>query len=97
MTLIGTYVSTFAEATHALPDGMSMNADYPFMLPKIQHTDDATITILGRYGRTATLTIQRDHDGDFATLVQSSTYEKVFHRKPTKFRLMPFRAKETSS
>ena len=94
MTLVGQYVRTFVEATHALPEGMHMSADYPFMLPKIQHADGETITILGRYGRTATLTIERDRDGDFATLAQSSTFEKIARRKPTKFRLKPFRAKD---
>jgi hypothetical protein len=96
VTLIGTYVRTFSEATHALPDGMHMNADYPFVLPKIEHADGETITIRGRYGRTATLMIERDRDGDFATLAQSSTFEKIYRRRPRKFRLKPFRAKESS-
>lgn len=94
MTLIGTYVSLFAEATHAIPEEMHMNADYPFMWSKIQHADAETVTILGRYGRTATIVIERDQRGDFATLAQSSTFEKIYRKRPTKFRFVPFRAED---
>lgn len=91
-TLVGRYVRFWAEATHALPDGMHMNADYPFMLPKITWHDGESITIVGRNGKTATVKIERDDDGEFAHIEQSSTFEKIYRRKPTRFRLMPFRA-----
>jgi hypothetical protein len=91
MTLVGKYVSTFAQATHALPDGMHMNADYPFMLPKIQSKDASTITIVGRGGQTVTATIRRNRSGEFCEIAQSSTFERMFGRQPTKFRFLPFR------
>ena len=94
MALIGKYVDTFAEATHALPDGMHMNADYPFMLPPIVSKDGKTVTIKGRDGKTATAKIMRVVGGsrEFFVLAQSSTFERLFHRKPTPFTFYPFAA-----
>lgn len=79
--MTGQYVRTFAEATHALPDGMHMNADYPFMLPRIRGINDGKITIIGDRGRTATV----------AHIEQSSSFELMSGRKPKRFRLLPFR------
>ena len=96
MTLVGKYVQTFAEATHALPQEMHMNADYPFMLPKIQEKTVTSITIVGRRQETARLAIEVDEDGDeFAYIVQSSAYERMFRCEPTRFKLLPFK-EETS-
>lgn len=92
MGVRGTYVQTFEEANYALPDGMHMNADYPFMLPKIVERAAGSITIEGRGGKRETLTIQQDAKGhEFCMLSQSSTFERLFHRPPTKFKLMPFK------
>jgi hypothetical protein len=89
---VGAYVRTFDDATHALPDGMHMNADYPFMLPKIVSRETGTITIEGRGGETKTLPIQRDANGrEFCELAQSSAFERLYHRPPTKFKLLPFK------
>ncbi len=93
-SVIGQYVQTFAEATHALPQGMHMNADYPFMLPKIVERTETTITIAGRDGARETLEIKRDRRGEFAHLKQSSTFERFMRVPPTLFRLAPF--KDTS-
>lgn len=97
MTLVGTYVKTFAEATHALPDGMHMNADYPFMLPKIVARDPGagTITIEGRGGARETLTVRTGPNGEFCTLKQSSTFERTFRRAPQVFTLRPFKDERT--
>lgn len=94
MTLSGQYVDTFAEATHALPGGMSMNADYPFMLPKIVKIEGDQITIVGKRGETATAKIRHGSREWFA-LEQSSSFEKLFHRKPTKFHFYPFKSTTT--
>lgn len=91
MTLSGKYVRTFADATHALPDGMHMNADYPFMLPRIIDRDAKTITIEGRRGQQETLPIKHDHAGEFCELHQSSSFERMMGQTPTKFRLLPFK------
>jgi hypothetical protein len=90
VTIVGKWVGTFAEATHALPIGMHMSADYPFMLPKIVGRGPGTITIQGRDG-VATLEIRTDKRGEFCTLKQSSTFERMFRRRPTAFRLEPFK------
>ena len=89
-TLIGKYVPTFAEATHALPQGMHMNADYPFMLPAIIGKDSTMITIVGRNHEMRTVRILRRKGGEYAWLEQSSTFEKLYGRKPAKFKLLPF-------
>lgn len=91
MSLIGRYVETFAEATHALPQGMHMNADYPFMLPKITAKDGKSITIVGRRGETATVPIRRDARGEYSAIAQCSSFEVIYNRKPKRFRLLPFR------
>ena len=95
MTLVGKYVRTFTEATHALPDGMSMNADYPFMLPKIVDRSTGTITIEGRGGARTVLSIQCAEGSEFCVLAQSSTFERLYRQLPTEFKLLPF--KEGSS
>lgn len=96
MTICGTYVRTFNEATHALPDRMHMNADYPFRLPKIVGREAGSITIDGRGGAKVTLSIRRDEKGyEFCELEQMSTFERLYNRPPTKFKLLPFVAGPT--
>lgn len=97
MTLCGRYVRTFAEATHALPDGMHMNADYPFMLPTISKIDGDTVTVVGRRGETATAQIKQGRLGEFFELAQSSTFERFYGRRPTTFRFLPFRDENTAA
>lgn len=58
MTVCGRYVKTFAEASHALPQGMHMNADYPFMIPAITKIEGDQVTISGSLGATETFTIE---------------------------------------
>jgi hypothetical protein len=95
VTVRGTYVRTFDDATFALPDGMHMNADYPFMLPKIVARSSGSITIEGRGGERETLKIHQDARGqEFCELVQSSTFERLYDQPPTKFKLMPFKGEE---
>ncbi len=92
MTVSGKYVNTFVEATRALPDGMHMNADYPFRLPKIVDRTAGTITIEGRRGAKKTLSIRQDRQGrEFCELEQSSSFERLCNRPPTTFKLLPFK------
>jgi hypothetical protein len=96
--VVGNYVKTFAEASHALPDGMHMNADYPLMIPRIESLDGKTIRIKAdRYPyETFEAKIQKGRDGrEFCTIAQSSTFESLFHRKPTRFRFDPFKDQNT--
>ncbi len=92
MTVSGRYVPCFQDATHALPEGMSMNADYPFMLPKIVERGDDTITIAGRGGALATAQIQKTPRGtEYVEIAQSSSFERLYGRRPTRFKLFPFK------
>lgn len=89
-TVSGRYVDTFAEATHALPDGMHMNADYPFMLPRVVSVTDGVVTI--REGSNETSFPIRKHAGrEVGTVEQSSSFERMFRGKPQKFTMRPFR------
>lgn len=92
-TICGKYVSTFAEASHALPDGMHMNADYPFMLPAIKSADGKQVTILSSRGdpQEATVKIIRRDGREHAYIEQSSTFERIYKRKPARFKLLPFK------
>lgn len=91
----GRYVKTFAEASHALPDGMHMNADYPFMLPKIDRIEGDRIFLTGSRGEVASFEIQGKGAREFGFLSQSSTFEKLFHRRPTVFKMQPFKDDNT--
>ena len=91
----GRYVKTFAEASHALPDGMPMNADYPFMLPRISKLEGSEIVLKGRNGD-ASFKIERDTSGrEFCVIAQSSSFEKLFGRPPQKFKTYPFKDENT--
>lgn len=87
----GKYVGTFAEASHALPDGMLMNADYPFVLPAIREIRGNRMTIVGRGGVTATVRISKRSGREIAYLEQSSSFEQIYRRPPRKFKLLPFK------
>lgn len=90
-TLCGKYVKTFREASHALPNGMHMDADYPFMLPAIKSIADGRVTIVGRGNKEATVKIVMKAGREVAYINQSSTFEKMFRRAPQRFELHPFK------
>src|SRR5262249_48236868 len=91
----GKYVKTFAEASHALPDGMHMNADYPFMLPPIKFMRAGKVVLSGR-GTDGEFVIRRESSGqEYCVITQSSSFEKMFGRPPTKFKAYPFKDEDT--
>lgn len=94
--ICGKYVKTFREASHAIPNGMHMNADYPFMLPPIKSIEGKQMTISGSGGETATVKIVKKGDGEVAYIKQSSTFEKLFNRAPQRFELHPFKDDNTA-
>lgn len=97
-TLSGRYVSTFAKASHALPEGMHMSADYPFMLPRIVAFDGQKVTIEGRGGVTETFTIVKSRAGqESGQILQSSSFEELFDRKPQRFTMLPFKDEKTAA
>lgn len=87
----GNYVKTFAEASHALPNDMHMNADYPFMLPKIESISEGTVTIIGRGGVRGTGKIEVRKGREFFRLGQKSSYESMYSLPETVFEFLPFK------
>ena len=91
----GRYVDRFSSASHALPEGMHMNADYPFMLPRIVRVNAKMITIQGRDG-IGEAEIQVNLKGrEWFALEQSSSFEQIYSRPPQKFRFYPFKDENT--
>lgn len=94
----GRFVDRFSEASHALPIGMHMNADYPFMIPEIIAYDGKTVTIRGAYGATASFVARRRRgEGMYGVLAQSSSFERLLNRPPQRFRMRPFKDDNTPS
>lgn len=96
MRQCGRFVDSFAEASHALPLDMHMNADYPFMIPETVNRDSDKITIAGRGGRTITFTAKKKRNGmEFGVIEQASSFETIFKRRPKKFIVCPFKDQDT--
>jgi hypothetical protein len=93
--ICGKYVKTFREASHALPDGMHMSADYPFMLPRIKALQGNQMTITGSGGAEAVVEIVVRGDREFAFVEQSSSFERLYKRPPQRFELHPFKDEST--
>lgn len=95
----GQYVAKFSEASHALPDGMSMNAKYPFMLPRIVRIEGGRVFIeADRHFEGVTegsFAIRRNRDTEFGEMAQSGVFEQMFNRNPAKFRFYPFKDENT--
>ena len=95
MSLAGNYVKTFAEASHALPDGMHMNADYPFIMPLIVRLEGGAVVLKGRDGE-GRFKVRRGKDGQETCVIeQSSTFERLYRRPPMKFVTYPFKDRNT--
>lgn len=94
----GTYVSTFAAASHALAGGMNCNADYPFMIARVAWVRGDRVRVDGTGGETRTCRIKRKPDGrEYVTVVQASSFETLFNRRPSKWNLYPFRDEKTAA
>ena len=97
MGVCGNYVMTFAEASHALPAGMHMNADYPFMIARIEKIEGGMVTIRGNGGKTETFEIKKDQrtKRECGFIYQSSAYEVLFRQKPSRWQMQPFKDNQT--
>lgn len=97
----GRYVPTFAEASHALPDDMHMDADYPFMIPAIVSVVGDIVTIRGSGGKETSFPIERETRGkatrgwQIGYIRQSSSFERLFNRPPHRFKMRPFKDEKT--
>lgn len=92
-TLSGHYVKTFAEASHALPQGMHMSADYPFMLPRIVRLEGADVIL--KDAEEGGFRIKKDGAQEYCVIEQSSSFEAIFRGKPVKFKALPFKDDNT--
>lgn len=94
--VIGTYVARFSEASHAMAVGMHCNSDYPFMIARVAWVRGDRVRIDGDHGQTRTCKVKRKPDGrEFVTVIQSSGYELLFNRPPSKWDLFPFKDENT--
>lgn len=94
MGVSGKYVDTFAEATHALPNGMHMNSNYPFMLPRIARTGDGKVTLISSSGDEQECRIVVQNGVETCSLKQSSTYELIFKQPPSTWVFYPFNGEQ---
>lgn len=78
-----------------MPEGMHMNADYPFMLPRIQKLEGRDVILNGRDGDGRFRVITRSDGVQYCVIAQESTFEKIYRRKPTKFKAYPFKDNDT--
>lgn len=91
----GIYVDKFTEASHALPHGMHMNSDYPFMLPPIVCIDGDCVVLKGKDGD-GVFKIRKEKGGrEYCVIDQISSYERLFNKKPTRFKAYPFKDDHT--
>lgn len=93
----GNYVRKFADASHALPDGMPTGSDYPFILPKIVAVDGKCVVIRSDDGwavQSAKIRKSKGH-GQYCVISQSSTFEKLYRRPPRSFTFWPFKGERT--
>ncbi len=92
--LRGNYVAKFEDASHAIPEGMHMNADYPFKLPTIKSITGKEMIITDK-GNETTVTIKNMNGKQVAYVKQSSSLERMFKYKPARFKLHPFKDEKT--
>jgi hypothetical protein len=76
---------------------MHMNADYPFKLPRVVRLEGDDVVLDGCDGE-GRFKIIRGKDGrEYCVISQSSSFETLFGRPPTKFKAYPFKDRETPS
>jgi len=97
----GQYVKTFAEASHALPDGLSLDSDYPLKLPKIEKIEDGKVFLRSDIyyddEHEYSGKIVKGKNGEYFKIAQSSSFERLMRKKPTVFTFLPFKDKNTEA
>lgn len=93
--ITGRYVPTFELATHALPQGLHLSADYPFKLPAIKSRTKTTVTLTNGSDE-ITVRIIKANGREWCNIDQKSAFENAFHRKPTRFKCLPFKDEKTA-
>lgn len=86
--IIGQYVSSFAEATHGMLEGASLDAPYKFHWVKVLHVENGQLVCTGG-GEQMRLPIKRRGNRDSAEV---TVRDPIFG--PTKFKVAPFKGEE---
>jgi hypothetical protein len=86
----GKYVDTFAEATHGMLDGVSLNAPYPFFWGKIKEVAPDHIVFIGD-GEEMRLAISKRRGGGEQSVV--TIQDPLFG--PQRFPVLPFKGEES--
>ena len=84
----GRYVSSFAEATHGMLEGASLNAPYKFHWVKVLRIEDGHLVCTGAREEMR-LPIKRRGNRDFAEV---TVRDPLFG--PVKFKVAPFKGEE---
>lgn len=95
----GQYVKTFAEASHALPQDLPLDSDYPLKLPPIAKIEDGKVFLRsgGIDNDEYSGKIVRGKNGEYCKIAQSSSFEHICGREPTVFKFLPFKDENTEA
>lgn len=95
MGVSGRYVSTFAEGNIAYASPMHMDSDYPHKFFDVLEQNYKFVRLKSHWDSTEfTFPIKRETSGqEFAAIEQSSSFERIFNRKPAKHRVYPMNGK----
>jgi len=88
--VIGNYCDTFAQATHAMPQGMSLNAPYKFHWLKVVRVEGQTLHCTGA-GQPMQFKIVRNRTLKCES-VELTINDPIFG--PRKFLTLPFKGTE---
>lgn len=84
--IIGTYCKSFSEATHGMPQGVSLNAPYRFHWVEVVRVDGRTVHCTGA-GEAMEFKIRKQRDGrEFFDL---TIQDPIFG--PLRFKTYPFK------
>lgn len=89
--VIGQYCETFAQATHGMPQGVSLNAPYRFHWIKVVRVEGKILHATGA-GEPMEFTIRRERRGLKSEFVDLTIQDPIFG--PLRFRTYPFNGEE---
>ena len=87
--VVGTYCKTFSEATHAMPQGVSLNAPYRFHWLKVIRVEGQTVHCTGA-GEPMSFKIRRQRDG--REFIDLTIQDPIFG--PQLFKTLPFKGED---
>ena len=92
MSIDGKYVKTFKEANLASCTGISLDADYKHYFFDVIEVKEKEVKLKSHNrGEEFNFKIHNNKHGEYAEIEQKSTFEIMCNRKPTKFKIAPFK------